>query len=258
MRCRVREIVDKIMAYPYPLRFALWHKLRSKQRGFTRQHYYNCVVRAAAEAAALGHEGLTVVEFGVASGQGLLELERICSYVEKTAPVRFDVVGFDTGMGLPPPTDYRDTPWKWQEGWYDMDVGKLKRSLARAKLVLGPVAETVPRFLAEGLSSPMGAIMFDLDYFSSTTDAFGIFSQSRAEDRLPRIFCYFDDLGSIEDVGVPRAIADFNAAHEAKKVRQRMYWRDLRDPYALPWKIYEFHDFRHPDYMRPVRKQKQT
>lgn len=249
----MRKTFGKIMSFPYPLRVALWQKLRSRQRGFSRQHYYNCVMRAASEAAALGHSRITVIEFGVAAGAGLVELEKICAHVEKTSPVRFDVAGFDTGMGLPPPTDYRDAPWKWQEGWYDMDVEKLRSRLERAQLVLGPVAETVPQFLAGGLTSPIGAIMFDLDYFSSTADAFGIFPQSRPGDRLPRIQCYFDDLGNIEDVGVPRAIADFNEANETMKLRQRMYWGDLRDPYAHAWKIYEFHDFQHPDYMRPVR-----
>lgn len=250
----MRKTFEKMMSYPYPLRVALWQKLRSKSRGFSRQHYYNCVMRAASEAAALGHNRMTVIEFGVAAGAGLLELERICSHIEKTSPVRFDIAGFDTGMGLPPPTDYRDAPWKWQEGWYDMDVNGLRSRLARAQLVLGPVAETVPQFLAGGSPSPIGAIMFDLDYFSSTADAFRIFSLSRPADRLPRIHCYFDDLGNIEDVGVPRAIAEFNEANEAMKIRQRTYANDLRDPYALAWKIYEFHDFRHPDYMRPVRQ----
>ncbi|PKQ01640.1 MAG: hypothetical protein CVT73_22390 [Alphaproteobacteria bacterium HGW-Alphaproteobacteria-12] len=249
----MKRIVKKAMTYPYPLRLALAHKLRSAMRGFTRQHYFNCVKRAVDEAVPLGHKRLTVIEFGVAGGKGLMELERICDYLEKRAPIEFDVVGFDTGKGLPPPTDYRDTPWKWQEGWYDMDVEKLQRSLQRSKLVLGPVSETVPAFLAGGLASPIGAVMFDLDYFSSTVDAMKIFSDSRPQDRLARILCYFDDIGSIDDVGVLRAIRDFNDAHETLKVKPQMYWQNLPDPFAAGWKIYDFHDFEHPDYTRPVR-----
>ena len=80
-----------------------------------------------------------MIEFGVASGAGLLELERICEYVEKDYDIELHVYGFDTGTGLPRSDDYRDAPWKWGEGWYEMDVDKLNRQLKRAKLVIGNV-----------------------------------------------------------------------------------------------------------------------
>lgn len=249
----MRKTLEKAIFYPHPLRIALAHKLSSKLRGFSRDHYLACVKRAVDEALPLGRKRLTVIEFGVAAGKGLIELERICGYLEKRYPISFDIVGFDTGKGLPPPTDYRDTPWKWEEGWYEMDVGALQRKLQRSKLVLGDVSETVPKFLAAGIEAPIGAVMFDLDYFSATAKALEIFSHPDPESRLSRVLCYFDDIGSIDDVGVLRAIRDFNESNENKKIKPAMYWQNQANPFLKGWKIYDFHDFRHPDYTKPVR-----
>ncbi len=249
------EAIKKLIYLPYPLRLALAHKVRSKLRGFSRDHYLACVERAAQEAVPLGYTKLTVIEFGVAAGKGLLELERICDFLEKKYPISFDILGFDMGTGLPPATDYRDTPWKWSEGWYAMDVAKLRRRLRRSRLVLGDIAETVPKLLAEGLAAPIGAVMFDLDYYSSTARALEILSASGPQGHLPRVLCYFDDIGSIEDVGVLRAIQDFNGRETGRKIKPAMFWQNQRDPYLNGWKIYDFHNFEHPDYAKPVRSE---
>src|SRR3546814_13298931 len=97
-----------------------------------------------------------------------------------------------------------------------MDRAKLEARLSRAKLVIGDVAQTCSRFFEEHRPAPLGAILFDLDYYSSTRDAFAILD-GPPETRLPRIFCYFDDLLSSDSgpvghpVGVPLAHAEFNA-----------------------------------------------
>jgi hypothetical protein len=125
------------------------------------------------------------------------------------------VFGFDTGSGLPAACDYRDLPYVWRKGLYQMNVSQVKSRLQRAELVLGHVGDSVPAFLSNPLPAPVGFIAFDLDYYSSTVDAFRIFSGPDSS-LLPRVLCYFDDVQSIahlyhsEDVGELLAIREFN------------------------------------------------
>src|SRR5437588_5794068 len=147
---------------------------------------------AAGLASALEQDGITVIEFGVAGGNGLLELERVAAWVERRSGVRIDVVGFDTGTGLPQPRDYRDVPNLWSEGYYPMDPAALRGRLEKARLELGAVADTVPAFLARR-PAPIGFVSFDLDLYSSTTEALRIFDAEPAL-LLPRVVCYFDDI----------------------------------------------------------------
>ena len=52
-----------------------------------------------------------------------------------------------------------------------MDEGALRKRLTSAELVLGPVAETIPEW-SNSEHPPVGFIAFDLDYYSSTVEAF--------------------------------------------------------------------------------------
>jgi NCAIR mutase (PurE)-related protein len=61
-----------------------------------RPQYSWSVLQAARSAANLGIERITVIEFGVAGGNGLLALERAAIAAESLLPVKIDVVGFDT------------------------------------------------------------------------------------------------------------------------------------------------------------------
>src|SRR5262245_13456792 len=81
---------------------------------FPRPHYTYCLFQAALLAQRLGIERISVIEFGVAGGNGLLELERIAAQVEANLNTRIEIWGFDTGAGLPKPLDYRDIPYIWQ------------------------------------------------------------------------------------------------------------------------------------------------
>jgi hypothetical protein len=88
--------------------------------------------------------------------------------------------------------------------------------LTRAR---GPVEKTVPEFIASR-PAPVAFISFDLDYYSSTMQAFSIFEATH-NILLPRIYCYFDDiLGHIysDFTGERLAIREFNAAHPMRKI----------------------------------------
>jgi hypothetical protein len=170
-------------------------------------------------AKALGIGRVSVLEFGVAGGKGLIALEEIAEKVEAAYGVGLDVYGFDTGIGLPKPQDYRDIPNRYSEGYFPMDHERLQRRLKRAHLILGLVGETIQRFI-EGKPSPVAFISFDMDLYSSTVQAFRLFDADQ-QLLLPRVHCYFDDIMgfSFGDFNGERlAISEFNASHSMRKI----------------------------------------
>lgn len=177
------------------------------------------VVQGVNLAKVLGINRVSVIEFGVAGGRGLLVLENIAEKAQSVFGVTIDIFGFDTGVGLTKPIDYRDMPNLWSEGTFPMDVEKLKGRLKRAQLVLGPVSETVPKFIRAN-APPVAFVAFDVDLYSSTKHALALFD---AEHRclLPRVHCLFDDILGYtfgDHVGERLAISEFNASHESVKV----------------------------------------
>ncbi len=220
------------------------------KRSLPRPNYRWGALCAAFLAKALGYQRISVIEFGVAGGNGLVELEKIAQEVELLSGVQIDVIGFDTGQGLPKPRDYRDLPQLWKEGDFGMDVERLKQRLSSARLMLGPVAETVPRFMAEA-PAPVGFISFDLDLYSSTMDAFKLFDANHSA-LLPRVVCYFDDIigYSHGDINGERlAISDFNRTHETRKLSQIYGIRYfMKLDHVWTEMMYMHHAFDHPRY----------
>lgn len=206
------------------------------------------IYQAATLAKGLGLPGISVIEFGVAGGRGLLAMEKSAKEVERHFGVSIDVFGFDTGKGLPPPTDYRDLPYLWNSGFYAMDVERLRARLERAQLILGDVAEKVVAFVSQ-IKRPIGFVSFDMDYYSSTVKAFQLWNGA-PETRLPRVMCYFDDIyGHNEYIGELGAIREFNLAHSYMKLCP-MYLLGHTQECPARWhdQIYMLHDFHHPLY----------
>lgn len=218
-----------------------------------RPHFSYGVNRAAVEARSLGLSAISAIEFGVAGGAGLFELERVASEVEKETGVSVEVYGFDTAAGMPPPADYRDQPYIWATGEFAPSEDFRPR-LKKAKFVIGDVAKTVPRFCAEYGPAPVGFIAFDLDYYSSTVDALRLFEAS-PEFLLPRIMCYMDDIIGddhelhCEFVGELLAVREFNDAHPMRKVAPIHGFRNKRRLPAV-WndQMFVAHIFDHPRY----------
>ena len=227
---------------------------RVKYGVFARPHYAYGVYSAAELASRLGLPAISVIEFGVAGGRGLLALESIAMEVSEAVGIKIEVFGFDTGGGMPPPVDYRDLPHVWEQGFYKMDQEALKGSLKHAQLVLGEVADTLPLFVTNRSIPPVGFIAFDLDYYSSTMAAFELF-EGEPESHLPRVYCYFDDTiwpeiaCHNEYTGELCAINDFNAGHAHLKIcpiHQLEKTRVHQDPWCA--QMYVAHDFQHPLY----------
>ena len=57
------------------------------------------VLHGAFLAKNLGYQRISVAEFGVAGGQGLIRLENAAALIEEAFELKIDVYGFDTGVG---------------------------------------------------------------------------------------------------------------------------------------------------------------
>ena len=217
-------------------------------------HYAYGVYWAAVTASRLKIPRITVAEFGVAGGRGLIALERASEQIERELGVGIDVVGFDSGAGMPAAVDYRDLPHIWGPGFYVMEVEKLRARLKRADLVLGDVATTTRQWMLEKPRAPVGFVAFDLDYYSSTKAAFTLL-EGPDSSHLPRVYCYFDDvvsnaLGCMNEyVGELLAIREFNEQHPQRKVCRIEGMRVHRPRFEI-WQeqMFAFHNFAHPQY----------
>jgi hypothetical protein len=225
---------------------------------YLRPHYAFGIQQAALLAARLGQPAVSVIEFGVAGGAGLVHMERLAELASAATGVRVEVHGFDRAEGLPKPHDYRDLPYHWRDGFFPMDVPALRARLSGANLVLGDLAETVPTFIAETDHAPIGFIAIDVDYYSSSVDALRAFEAPDA-GLLPRVWCYLDDvIGEDwvlhnEFVGELAAVREFNEAHDDRKLRPVNGLAQKRSRPA-DWceQMMALHCFGHPDYDRYV------
>jgi hypothetical protein len=218
-----------------------------------RANYLYGVLHAARLAKVLGIPTISTIEFGVAGGRGLLALEKASVYAEEAFGVGIDVYGFDTGRGLPKPTDFRDCPNLFLEGEFPLDEALLLSHLERAELVLGLVDQTVPEFMSRR-PAPIGFVSFDLDLYSSTACALRAF-EADSGLVLPRVLCYFDDITGFtyaDHNGERLAISEFNAAHELRKVSPiyaAEFYVPQHEARALwPRKLYLAHILDHPRY----------
>jgi hypothetical protein len=262
--------IKSLLLSPLPLRVNLLQlmmkrfklgtfKQRLKYDGVTYTPYAYGMYSAALQAKSLGLKKITVIEFGVASGNGLIAMEKHGNEIKNLTGIDFEIYGFDTGKGLPKPTDYKDQCYFWKESDFIMDQKKLEKHLVFAKLIIGEIQDTIKHFIKDCLNSPIGFIAFDLDYYSSTIASFEIFNLND-NLLLPRVECYMDDIGSNEllvaskRTGVLKAIYDFNSASkEQKKILKK---EGLKCSRIIPafWneQMYVFHSFYHYQYNHSV------
>lgn len=212
---------------------------------------------AAAERSKLGIQRLVFIEFGVASGAGLINLCRVGARLSAHYGIPFRVIGFDTGVGMPLPVDYRDHPEKYLDGDFTPhDTDALQRELPdNAEIIYGPIAETVgqlDRKLQQG--DVIGFLSVDVDYWSSTVDCLKLLDNDRLAF-LPRTPVYLDDVNNTdhhEYAGELLAIAEFNAGHPLAKIvpmRQLRNWRYFKNALWLD-QMYWYLDLSHQFYTR--------
>jgi hypothetical protein len=195
---------------------------------------------------------MSVIEFGVAGGNGLVFLERFGGRVEKELGVQVQVYGFDSGKGLPEVTLPEDLPYWFQAAQYTMDVAALESTLRVAKVILGNVRDTLDEFFSRYNPAPVGAILNDLDLYSSTLDSLEVFEHD-PRSFLPRVFLYFDDIvGSELEMysdcnGQLRAISEFNGRQNAVHIG-RNHNLIPQSQFSYRYQIYYAHLKSHPLY----------
>ncbi len=257
------SFLKSLVLDPYPLRTGVLrvkrkfklgsYTQRLRENNVDRPHYGYCLYHGAQLGKKLGLQRISVLEFGVAGGRGLLNLEFHAREIEKALDIEIDIYGFDTGVGLPKPVDYRDLPYHWKEGFFSMESEKLLPRLQKARLVIGDIAETSKSFFTEYEPAPIAAVIHDFDFYSATAAALKMFDAPE-KYFLPRVFCYFDDIVGSETelyndyTGERLAINEFNRAHENKKVATSYHL--LRERIRESWhpQIFIYHDFGHRQY----------
>lgn len=262
------QVVDKfvkISTVPVPLRAVLMRKLLTRfpvgsylsrlAGGAVERPWYGfCLYQAALEAKLLGHSSVTAVELGVAGGNGLICLCKHRDEIEKLLDIQIAILGFDTGAGLPVTTDSRDLLYCWPAQSFRMDRDRLERRLeGRAELIIGDVQQTVSTWSSSS-ASPLGAVFFDLDFYTSTRDALGLLLKANV---LPRTWCYMDDISGYpenaysDSIGVRAAIREFNLAQDRDILRDHLSQAFVFKgswPDAWHQQIYIYHRLSHPQY----------
>lgn len=224
-----------------------------------RPHHAFGLLAAADVASFVGAGKFTAIEFGVAEGAGLLNLASIASAVTEETGIEIELVGFDSGEGLPAPEDFRDHPEIWSAGDFAMpDPDALRSRLpGDVRLILGRVAASVPEFVAARPEAPIGFVSFDLDYYSSTRDALTLFGLEPPH-LLPVVMTYFDDvIGGLRRIGSLfrnraggqlRAIDEFNEKHDSRIIDEIRVLRHRRPLDREMWldRMYALHVLDHP------------
>lgn len=215
-----------------------------------RPHYAYGLLVAFDEAKKLKHKQITVIELGVGDGGGFKSLCAAATLLTREFGIECDIIGFDTGQGLPAPQGYRDHPEIWSAGHFIPDKRQLAAQLpANARVIYGDVRETVPRFCsALQPSKPIGFVSLDLDYYSSTKKALDIFL-SAPENYLPAVLVYVDDIERLLTYnsygGEMLALTEFNQEHRYRKIERKPVRVDRKPKY---WhrQIYCCHILDHP------------
>ena len=220
-----------------------------------RPHYAYCMLGAARLANRLGIDRISAIEFGVAGGNGLKFMCDFAGEVRRATGVTVDCIGFDSGKGMPEPRGREDLPYWFKAEQYRMDVPALKARVPEAKLILGEISDTIVGFAERERPAPIGAIMNDVDYYSSTMATLGLLKQAKRnpESFLPRLFMYFDDIiGSEIEMYGPfngqlAAIETFNTEQQDCKIHLNQNLLPLNH-ITFRYQIYYAHLFEHPDY----------
>ena len=222
-----------------------------------RPHYGYCIKQAVRLAINLGYDRISVLEFGVAGGRGILYLEYHVKEIEKIYNIKIDIYGFDTGYGLPEPKGYRDLPYIWKKGFFEINLYRLNQRIERTQLILGEISETISSFFEEYNPAPIGAMFYDMDYYSSTSSSLKIFNNDE-KYFLPRIFSYFDDTIGDETslyneyTGERLAINEFNMNKTDIKIAKPHYFHHKSFSQKWYYQIWLIHLFKHKDYNKYI------
>jgi hypothetical protein len=218
---------------------------------YRKQHAF-ALLNLADQANSLGYKKATIIEFGVASGAGLVNLQTLSRRITKMTGVSFEIFGFDTGAGMPAPQSYKDHPDLYQAGDFPMNFDALAKNLDRnTTLVIGPLSETIKEFSSrEFIDAPVGFISIDVDYYSSTVNALEVLKMG-TQNLFPRVIVWLDDIGNLNHnskCGELAAILEFTDQNQMRPIERHPSLRNHRIFKQAPWidHIYQCHVLDHP------------
>lgn len=228
-----------------------------------RPQYAYGILEAAISAKKLGFTTISVIEFGVANGGGLMNMIEIAKKVTKSTGINVDIYGFDTGTGMPDPIDFRDHPEYYNTGDFPMNKAALEEKITgKAKLIYGPIKDTLETF-KKSLSEdcPIGFISVDVDYYSSTKEVLELFT-AEAHSFLPLTHVYFDDIfmpHHNDKCGELLAIKEFNDINPYRNISYHRFFENQRIFKNANWvkQMYYFHVLDH-DYRSKLKRNRKA
>ena len=188
----------------------------------TRPEYGFGIKHAFEIAAKEGISKVILIEFGCAAGQGLYTMLEIASNLRRKYKIDFEIVGFDSGIGMPQPKDYRDHPEMYRTGDFppeNLDYNNLPKKIT---IKLGNIKSTVNEFLNSKLyiDYKIAFVAIDVDYYTSTLDCFDLFISNKNR-YLSKVVVHFDDIKDLdhnEYCGELLAIKEFNTKDFPRKL----------------------------------------
>jgi hypothetical protein len=219
----VRKIWTRLLGEASWIRRYGDFRARERYGLISRPNYLYGMLRAADVARYFGKQRIIAAEFGVASGAGLLNMIELAQLIRRETGIQIDVVGFDTGAGLPPFEGYKNHPELWSPGDFTMENrDELRRKIeGRAEMIWGDITETVGPFVSSlEENAPLGFISVDVDIYSAAKSALTCLGGA-PEKYLPAISMYFDDVRFFfanEWSGELLAIKEFNEQHQMRKI----------------------------------------
>lgn len=196
-------------------------------------------------------KNITLIEFGVASGAGLFNMAYLASRLSKIYNIDYQIIGFDSGEGMPDPIDYRDHPELYRKGDFPPLRLKDTKLPLNTRIIYGKIKETLSEFNQEisNKDSRIAFVSIDVDYYSSSKNCFEIFKLG-SENFLSKVTMYFDDINKPEHniyCGELLAIKEFNEQTIKRKIckmRQLRNWRLFKNALYLD-QMYFLHIFDH-------------
>jgi hypothetical protein len=245
---KIKILFLRIFGYEKPLRVAFLKLLSLKFKTF-RPHYETILLESCREAKKLGLNEISILELGVANGNGIVSLENYKRKIEKFLDIKITIYGFDNCDGLPDSDLKEDIKYLWKDGQFKTNKEALEKEI-KSKIFYGDIKDTAVNFLRTNPKN-ISVIFFDMDYYSSTKKFLDQINSFK-NVLLPRVLLYFDDLyfdyNITEFNGEMLAINEFNVKNKNFKIGSYIdHICDFRFPLAKGL-LKTLHNFNHPDY----------
>jgi len=243
----------RVLGYEKPLRVGLLKYLTLRFKTF-RPYYETILLESVLEAKELGYKKVSVLELGVAGGNGIITLEKYKKKIEKLTNIQIEIYGFDTGDGLPQIDNRYDLPFIWSTGDYKNDKQELEKRIT-SKIFYGDIKDTFEDFIKTD-PEKIVSIFIDLDLYTSTKKFLNQLQKFK-HYLSPRVYCYFDDVFHPshyinEHNGELLAIKEFNDENTDIKIGKSVSsFYDFKFPTGTEG-LFMMHNFFHKDYFKKL------